>query len=215
MGKRETRASHRNESITSQREHCHQIIESNKIIMIHWPRKLIYAGAILFSTLAVKVFAFSNPRCSSFVQLVNTRRTLSTTLSPKHQHHVTSTVTTLAMLPPNIPSWAPYSLFHIVGGTTGTPIVVRATKSWYKRIPLPSWTPPNFVFGPVWTLLYGLMGVSVSRIVKASTANSNALNLWKVHYILNLLWAPLFFGFQYLRVGLFINVALVLSLIHI
>jgi benzodiazapine receptor len=93
--------------------------------------------------------------------------------------------------------------------------VISATKSWYKRIPLPAWTPPNFVFAPVWTILYGLMGVSVSRILKAGASNSNALNLWKVHYVLNLIWAPVFFGFQYLRIGLFINVALIISLLAI
>ena len=59
------------------------------------------------------------------------------------------------------------------------------------------------------------MGVSVSRIIKASMPNSNALTLWKIHYILNLLWAPLFFGFQYLRVGLIINVALVTTLLMV
>ncbi|KAL3809585.1 hypothetical protein ACHAXA_005801, partial [Cyclostephanos tholiformis] len=50
---------------------------------------------------------------------------------------------------------------------TGTPLVLRATKSWYRRISLPAWTPPNSVFGPVWTTLYGLMGLSISRITKS------------------------------------------------
>jgi tryptophan-rich sensory protein len=49
----------------------------------------------------------------------------------------------------------------------------------------------------------------------AGVSSSNALNLWKIHYVLNLLWAPLFFGFQYLRVGLVINFALVSTLLVI
>lgn len=57
--------------------------------------------------------------------------------------------------------------------------------------------------------------MSVSRIVNAGVSSSNALKLWQVHYVLNLLWAPLFFGFQYLRVGLVINFALVSTLLVI
>jgi tryptophan-rich sensory protein len=59
------------------------------------------------------------------------------------------------------------------------------------------------------------MGVSVSRIVRAGARDSIALKLWVVHYLLNLLWAPLFFGLQYLRVGLVINFALVSTLLVI
>ena len=77
----------------------------------------------------------------------------------------------------NLPPWTYYSLAHVIGGTTGTPIVISGTKkgSWFDRIPKPSINPPNFVFGPVWTLLYSLMGVSVSRIVKSATASSMVL----------------------------------------
>ncbi|KAL7482025.1 hypothetical protein ACHAW6_007709 [Cyclotella cf. meneghiniana] len=113
----------------------------------------------------------------------------------------------------NLPTWVYYSLLHLLGGNIGTPIVIRATTSWYKRIPLPEWTPPNFVFAPVWTLLYGLMGVSVSRILKAGVSNNYVIDLWKMHYALNVVWAPVFFGLQYLRLGLLINVALVSTLL--
>ncbi|KAL9185084.1 hypothetical protein ACHAXT_002861 [Thalassiosira profunda] len=109
-----------------------------------------------------------------------------------------------------LPSWAAYAAAHIAGGTTGTPIVVRATKTWYSRLPLPSWTPPNFVFGPVWTLLYGLMGVAVSRIAASgSPLTKLATRAWIIHYALNLIWAPVFFGLRRLREGLAINFVLI------
>jgi len=125
---------------------------------------------------------------------------------------VASTALQAVALPACIPTWAYYSLGHILGGNLGTPIVIPATKTWYKRIARPSWTPPNFVFGPTWTLLYGLMGVSVSRIVKASSNNNIAMKLWGLHYTLNLFWAPTFFGFQNLRLGLIINFLLLSTL---
>ena len=165
--------------------------------------------ALLFSTVTAFTRSFS-------IDLPNRARcappnTFSTYKNPVRVSQSTTLKSTV--LSTCLPPWTYYSLFHIIGGTTGTPIVVRATKSWYKRIDLPSWTPPNFVFAPVWTLLYGLMGVSVSKIVKAGAPNTNALNLWKVHYVLNLLWAPIFFGFQCLRLGLIINMALISTLL--
>lgn len=112
-----------------------------------------------------------------------------------------------------IPSWAVYSLTHIVAGVSSAPLVARATDSWYKRIPLPPWTPPNFVFGPVWTLLYGLMGVSLSRIVQSGSPSTRlATKVWAFHLALNLSWATVFFGFKNLRLGLIINYLLIGSL---
>ena len=93
---------------------------------------------------------------------------------------------------------------------TGPPFVAPATKTWYKRIQMPSWIPPNFLFAPVWTTLYALMGVSLSRVVKSGASTANlATKLWAVHYGLNLLWPPIFFGLKYLRLGLVINCFLV------
>mmetsp|Transcript_23381 Transcript_23381/g.35832 ORF Transcript_23381/g.35832 Transcript_23381/m.35832 type:complete len:277 (-) Transcript_23381:1243-2073(-) len=135
-----------------------------------------------------------------------------------HHHHSkvanpsTSTTTTLHA---TIPSWTYYSLAHVIGGTTGTPIVISGTKKggWFDRIPKPKINPPNFVFGPVWTLLYSLMGVSVSRIIKASSPQSSfVLKLWYGHYALNLIWAPIFFGLKRFRLGFMISSLLVLTL---
>jgi tryptophan-rich sensory protein len=103
----------------------------------------------------------------------------------------------------------------MIGGVLGVPTVIQATRTngWYRKIDLPSWTPPDGIFGPVWTVLYALMGVAVGRIYYAA-ANSNklVLPLWSLHFALNLLWAPVFFGKQRLRLGSIINVALVSSL---
>ena len=78
----------------------------------------------------------------------------------------------------------------ILGGAAGTPFVVKATNSWYSDptvLKLPSWTPPNKVFMPVWTVLYGLIGLTGYR----AAVNSALPGLAVGHYIANL-WAPLF-----------------------
>lgn len=109
-------------------------------------------------------------------------------------------------------------LAHVVSGGLGTPLVIKATKSWYKDISLPKFTPPNWLFGPVWTTLYAVMGISVSRILKVLSSTTNnpythpALLWWYGHFFLNLIWSPVFFGRQQLRAGAAINVALTGSL---
>lgn len=67
--------------------------------------------------------------------------------------------------------------------------------SWYSTLRLPSFAPPNWIFGPVWTLLYALMAVAAWRISLApESANRTwALGLFIVQLALNLAWSWIFF----------------------
>lgn len=107
----------------------------------------------------------------------------------------------------------------IVGGASGTPVVARAINSWYRRIALPDWTPPDKVFAPVWTTLYGLMGYAayrVNRVIQSNTLFTNQpIKLFLLHYVLNLVWPVVFFGMKRLRAGYIINLMLVTSLLGI
>jgi len=76
---------------------------------------------------------------------------------------------------------------------------VRATrrgKPWYRMLRKSSLTPPDAVFGPVWTALYALNGASAARIYQAepSHARTTSLALWALQQSLNAAWSPLFFG---------------------
>lgn len=67
---------------------------------------------------------------------------------------------------------------------------------WYAALAKPAWTPPSWIFPPVWTLLYALMGISawlVWRRVGFSGA-APALSLFVTQLVLNALWSYLFFG---------------------
>ena len=66
-----------------------------------------------------------------------------TKISTQHQLHLSPTNIAVSSV-----------LGHVIGGVTGTPIVVQGTKvgGWYRKIELPSWTPPDKVFAPVWTV---------------------------------------------------------------
>lgn len=70
--------------------------------------------------------------------------------------------------------------------------------AWYAALTKPAWTPPNAVFGPVWTTLYVLMGIAAWLVWrKAGFAGARtALVLFIVQLGLNALWSYLFFGLQ-------------------
>ncbi len=67
--------------------------------------------------------------------------------------------------------------------------------AWYAGLRKPSWNPPNWIFGPVWTLLYILMAVAAWLVWEnGGAANTGALALFLVQLILNAVWTWLFFG---------------------
>jgi translocator protein len=70
-----------------------------------------------------------------------------------------------------------------------------AIPTWYAGLHRPSFAPPNWVFGPAWTLLYALMAVAAWRVALAtpSTARTWAIALFLVQLALNLAWTPIFF----------------------
>jgi benzodiazapine receptor len=108
-----------------------------------------------------------------------------------------------------------WALLHVIGGASGTPIVTKATKpdGWYRKIDLPEWTPPDRLFAPVWTTLYACMGVAAARVASTQiTKFSLPMVLWGVHMFLNLIWANVFFGMKRLRMGMWINSSLVVTL---
>lgn len=67
---------------------------------------------------------------------------------------------------------------------------------WYRGLRKPPQTPPPYVFGPAWTVLYTLSGISVWRVWRQppSRARRAALTLWAVQHALNAAWSPIFFG---------------------
>lgn len=69
---------------------------------------------------------------------------------------------------------------------------------WYQTLRRPSWTPPDWLFGPVWTLLYAMMAVAAWLIWlrRAETGSTTALTLFAIQLALNLAWSGLFFALK-------------------
>ncbi|MFL6230997.1 MAG: TspO/MBR family protein [Pyrinomonadaceae bacterium] len=74
-----------------------------------------------------------------------------------------------------------------------------AIPGWYARLAKPSWTPPAWLFGPVWTLLYLLMAVAAWLVWREhgfAGGAAHALVSFAVQLCLNVLWSVIFFGWK-------------------
>jgi benzodiazapine receptor len=82
-----------------------------------------------------------------------------------------------------------------VGGISGF-FTVSAIPGWYQTIQKPSWNPPNWVFGPVWTTLYVLMGIAMYLIwtQPRTEQRQRTLYLNAAQLILNFFWSLIFFN---------------------
>ena len=68
---------------------------------------------------------------------------------------------------------------------------------WYEGIEKPSWRPPNWLFGPVWAVLYAMIAVSGWLVwSEAGWAAALPLGIYAVQLLLNALWSAIFFGMR-------------------
>ena len=100
----------------------------------------------------------------------------------------------------------------LVGVSAGA-ITAFNVGTWYASLARPPGTPPNWVFGPVWTVLYVCVGVSAwlvwRHVDRAVERTYRALRLWGWQLLINALWTPAFFGLHSLWAALVVIVLLV------
>lgn len=84
-----------------------------------------------------------------------------------------------------------------IAGIIGSIFTIPAINTWYKTLVLPEFAPPNWIFGPVWTTLFALMGISTYLIWKKGLDKKEirkAIYIFIFQLILNVLWSIIFFG---------------------
>ncbi len=87
-------------------------------------------------------------------------------------------------------------------GNVGTLFTLSAIPTWYASLNKPFFTPPNWLFAPVWLTLYTLMGIALYLVFNNKKNNGRALVLFAMQLILNALWSILFFGMRSVMLGL-------------
>ena len=93
------------------------------------------------------------------------------------------------------PSWLTIAIFVVgtvaAGGLIGS---LNLPDEWYRALNKPGWNPPDWVFGPVWTVLYAMVGYAGARVYAAEGRVGRLTGLWALQMALNFLWTPLFFS---------------------
>lgn len=93
----------------------------------------------------------------------------------------------------------------IIGGLLTAPVI----PTWYEAFAKPSFSPPDWLFAPVWTTLYALMAVAVYRVFRLGMnkpAVRSAVFLFLFQLTLNAIWSLIFFGGQNIPLG-FVDIA--------
>lgn len=83
-------------------------------------------------------------------------------------------------------------------GSLGSFFTASAVTTWYAYLVKPPFSPPSFIFAPVWTVLYVLMGISFYLIwdkkINGNRKIDTAIKLFWTQLALNAIWSPIFFG---------------------
>ena len=104
----------------------------------------------------------------------------------------------------------PLSLGAIAGMFTS-----QSVPEWYATLNRPSFNPPSWIFGPVWTTLYILMGISFFLIWKqeASKVRNRAILIFLLQLLLNFAWSFIFFYFNMIGLALVEIILLWISIV--
>jgi len=98
-----------------------------------------------------------------------------------------------------------FLLLTLAVGALGGRATASQIPTWYQSLHRPAIAPPNWLFAPVWTLLYCLMAVAVWRIFQLppSPTRTLAIVLFFLQLALNALWSPLFFSMHQIGLAFF------------
>ena len=113
-----------------------------------------------------------------------------------------------------------FPVLMLLFGSLGGIVTAKKIPNWYMPLKKPKLNPPNWIFGPVWTLLYISIGFSGYIFwSEKKEFSSNDIAAWFFYFFqifLNLIWTPIFFGLNYLLVaGIDIILLDIMTLINI
>ena len=86
---------------------------------------------------------------------------------------------------------------------------------WYYNLAKPAFNPPDWVFGPVWTILYAMMSVAVWLAYKKSKYSNKILLIYFVHLFINASWSYIFFYYKQIFLASFIISAIIFFILYL
>lgn len=108
--------------------------------------------------------------------------------------------------------------FAYIAAAIGSVFTMPAIAAWYATINKPFFNPPNWIFAPVWTLLFTLMGIALFLIWKdgiKENPRKTAFWVFLAHLVVNILWSYVFFGLRNFSGGFLVIIVLWLMILYL
>jgi|UniRef100_UPI00404A3858 translocator protein len=86
---------------------------------------------------------------------------------------------------------------------------INYKEPWYSLLTKPSFNPPDWIFGPVWTMLYLLMTIAIWKVWQSNFRNINIVYIYFIHLFFNTMWSIVFFVFHNILLALFVLIILI------
>ncbi len=86
---------------------------------------------------------------------------------------------------------------------------INYKEPWYSLLIKPSFNPPDWVFGPVWTTLYLLMTLAIWKVWQSNFRNINIVYIYFIHLFFNTIWSIVFFVFHNILLAFIIIIVLI------
>ena len=97
----------------------------------------------------------------------------------------------------------------------GSLATINYKEPWYSLLNKPTFNPPDWVFGPVWTTLYLMMTLAIWLFWHSNNSNKNTVYVYLIHLVFNTTWSVVFFVFHNMVLALFILILLIGLIINL
>ena len=112
-------------------------------------------------------------------------------------------------------SFISFAIITFSASFLGAIVTFVSKEPWYSELSKPVFTPPDWVFGPVWTLLYLSMTIAIWSVWNKNFRNLNIVYIYFIHLFFNTTWSIIFFGLNNLVLSLINLVILILFIVYL
>jgi len=121
----------------------------------------------------------------------------------------------MEMLKNKILSFLLFALVTFSASLIGGLATISFKEPWYSLLIKPSFNPPDWIFGPVWTTLYLMMTIAIWNFWHNKNRNMNTVYIYFIHLITNTTWSIVFFVFHNMAMALIVLIILIALIINL
>jgi len=119
------------------------------------------------------------------------------------------------MLKNKIVSFALFALVTYSASVIGGMATIGFKEPWYSLLIKPSFNPPGWIFGPVWTTLYLMMTIAIWNFWHSKKRSMNVVYIYFIHLIFNTTWSVVFFVFHKIFLAIVVLLILIFLIINL